>query len=164
MAYIYEKLHSWNLGWFAGWRVFLPTTPPGIYRNTSCGFLSLAATMEGSSFCFFEKWYLASYFQSPTTFGAPSRARTCDTRINSPLLYQLSYRGISMWYNTYVRWEDDQNPGPAATCVSLVRASRNGSYSQVLRLGSISRMPKHFTRGEFSHFFYLTYILYHIFL
>ena len=26
--------------------------------------------------------------------GAPSRARTCDTRINSPLLYQLSYRGI----------------------------------------------------------------------
>ncbi len=28
--------------------------------------------------------------------GSPSRARTCDTRINSPLLYQLSYRGTPL--------------------------------------------------------------------
>jgi hypothetical protein len=26
--------------------------------------------------------------------GSPSRARTCDLRINSPSLYQLSYQGI----------------------------------------------------------------------
>ena len=30
------------------------------------------------------------------TAGSPSRARTCDTRINSPSLYQLSYEGIFM--------------------------------------------------------------------
>ena len=28
--------------------------------------------------------------------GSPSRARTCDLRINSPSLYQLSYQGIAL--------------------------------------------------------------------
>lgn len=28
--------------------------------------------------------------------GSPSRARTCDPRINSPLLYHLSYRGLEL--------------------------------------------------------------------
>ncbi len=27
--------------------------------------------------------------------GSPSRARTCDLRINSPSLYRLSYQGIA---------------------------------------------------------------------
>ncbi len=27
--------------------------------------------------------------------GAPDRTRTCDTRFRKPLLYPLSYRGIS---------------------------------------------------------------------
>jgi hypothetical protein len=30
----------------------------------------------------------------PRAFSSPDRTRTCDTRINSPLLYQLSYRGM----------------------------------------------------------------------
>ena len=29
-------------------------------------------------------------------FGSPTRARTWDLRINSPALYQLSYRGIEV--------------------------------------------------------------------
>lgn len=31
--------------------------------------------------------------QPPETIGSPTRARTWDLRINSPSLYQLSYRG-----------------------------------------------------------------------
>ena len=32
------------------------------------------------------------------TFGSPTRARTWDLRINSPSLYQLSYRGMGQNY------------------------------------------------------------------
>ena len=39
--------------------------------------------------------------------GSPTRARTWDLRINSPSLYQLSYRGITGNYSdTAVRWSN----------------------------------------------------------
>ena len=35
-------------------------------------------------------------------FGSPGRTRTSDPMINSHLLYQLSYRGITDFTNTYI--------------------------------------------------------------
>ena len=39
--------------------------------------------------------YAREYAQHPLRGGASGRNRTNDTRIFSPLLYQLSYRGVS---------------------------------------------------------------------
>ena len=42
-----------------------------------------------------EKKELQKLISNSFLYGSPSWARTSDKRINSPLLYQLSYRGIT---------------------------------------------------------------------
>ncbi len=37
-------------------------------------------------------------------FGSSTWARTRDKRINSPLLYQLSYRGIVLFSGSHLDW------------------------------------------------------------
>ena len=40
---------------------------------------------------------------TPSGIGSPTRARTWDLRINSPSLYQLSYRGTALNYSVRER-------------------------------------------------------------
>ena len=53
--------------------------------------------------------------------GASGRNRTNDTRIFSPLLYQLSYRGIQQGLH-FLKWrpEGDSNPWPLAWQASVL--------------------------------------------
>ena len=53
-----------------------------------------------------------AFLQSFLVFGSPSWARTSDKRINSPLLYQLSYQGIEI--------KDDVFEGRYPTVLRLV--------------------------------------------
>ena len=52
-----------------------------------------------------------------SAYGASGRNRTNDTGIFSPLLYQLSYRGIE---NLNWRPDGDSNPGPLAWQASVL--------------------------------------------
>ena len=75
----------------------------------------------------------ASSFQK-RSFGASGRNRTIDTRIFSPLLYRLSYRGISvalvinLFQTTGWRPVSDSNWRPLAWQASVLTNWTNGPY------------------------------------
>ena len=47
---------------------------------------------------FAEQNKIAKTAETRMDIGSPTRARTWDLRINSPSLYQLSYRGTALYY------------------------------------------------------------------
>ncbi len=58
---------------------------------------------------------IIKFLTNKTNYGASGRNRTTDTRIFSPLLYRLSYRGKQIW-----RPEGDSNPWPLAWQASVL--------------------------------------------
>ena len=66
---------------------------------------------------------------NPHLHGASGRNRTNDTGIFSPLLYQLSYRGIQQGlYFPLWRPEGDSNPWPLAWQASVLTNWTTGPY------------------------------------
>ncbi len=86
---------SSNFGLVGEGRVELPRiSPPAPKAGASANFATRPHT------CF--SIYVADEIDNPLIKCPPSRNRTYNLRIKSPLLYQLSYRGMSIQNNTRI--------------------------------------------------------------